>query len=192
MGLSFPALQRVVQTETGRVGRRVGTLMLANIIGSTSGTMLTGWVLLAVAGTAATAKLMVLLSGLFALLAWRLLRRESLLARGIAPALAACVLVTAAAMPPGTQLWAGLHGTTAGPHDRGGGWIGGVFVERRKSILRRARQGVRQRSWSEPVAVWWYPQSAWRTPRADPSGAAQRRHHWTRVGRHALRRCGAE
>jgi spermidine synthase len=112
MGLSFPALQRVVQTETGRVGRRVGTLLLANILGSTSGTMLTGWVLLAIAGTAATSRIMVLLSALFAFAAWRLFRREGFLARRIAPALGACVVVTAAAMPPGTRLWAELHGTT--------------------------------------------------------------------------------
>ena len=75
MGISFPILQRAVQSDTGRLGRRLGTLLLANILGSTAGTMLTGWVLLSVAGTAATLRGMTLLSALFAFAAWRLLPR---------------------------------------------------------------------------------------------------------------------
>ena len=43
MGFSFPVLQRVVQTSLPRLGRRVGVLLLANVIGSMVGTALTGF-----------------------------------------------------------------------------------------------------------------------------------------------------
>jgi spermidine synthase len=113
MGISFPILQRAVQNDTGRLGRRLGTLLLANILGSTAGTMLTGWVLLSVAGTAATLKVMTLLSGLFAFAAWRLLPRDRVLTRIVAPVLCACAAATAIVLPSGTRLWAALHGTAS-------------------------------------------------------------------------------
>jgi predicted membrane-bound spermidine synthase len=111
MGISFPVLQRVVQTDTARLGRRIGALLMANIVGSTCGTMVTGWLLLAVAGTALTLKVMVLLSTFFAFASWRLFSHEGPLARTIAPWLAAGAVVTAIAMPSGNRLWAKLHGT---------------------------------------------------------------------------------
>jgi predicted membrane-bound spermidine synthase len=113
MGMSFPILQRAVQSDTGRLGRRLGTLLLANILGSTLGTMLTGWVLLSVAGTATTLRIMTLLSGLFAFAAWRLLPNHRVLARIVAPVLCACAVTTAIVMPSGTRLWAALHGTAS-------------------------------------------------------------------------------
>jgi spermidine synthase len=69
MGCSFPVLQRVVQTDLGSIGRRVGTLLLANIAGSVAGTMVTGWLLLDFLGTPATLKLLTAMSGGFALMA---------------------------------------------------------------------------------------------------------------------------
>ena len=113
MGMSFPILQRAVQSDTGRLGRRLGTLLLANIAGSTAGTMLTGWVLLSVAGTATTLRIMTMLSALFALAAWRLLPRDRVLPRIVAPALCACVAATAIVMPSDAQLWGALHGTAS-------------------------------------------------------------------------------
>ena len=112
MGLSFPMLQAVVQTDTARLGRRIGALLMANILGSTCGAMITGWLLLAIAGTAVTLKAMVLLSTFFAFASWRLLPHEGRLARTIAPWLGACAVVTVIVMPPGDLLWAKLHGTT--------------------------------------------------------------------------------
>jgi predicted membrane-bound spermidine synthase len=113
MGMSFPILQRAVQSDTGRLGRRLGTLLLANILGSTAGTMLTGWVLLSVAGTAGTLRIMTVLSALFAFAAWRLLPRDRILTRLVAPVLCACAAATAIALPSGSQLWAALHGTAS-------------------------------------------------------------------------------
>ena len=50
MGFSFPILQRLVQTDFARLGRRIGLLMLANIGGSVVGTIVTGWVALDLLG----------------------------------------------------------------------------------------------------------------------------------------------
>jgi predicted membrane-bound spermidine synthase len=110
MGLSFPFLQRAVQTDVRRVGRRVGWLQSANIVGSTAGSALTGLVLLDVLGTAWTLRVLVALGGLFLLLLVR--SRDGRLRTG--PALA-CVVLTAAASavsPSQAWLWARFHGTT--------------------------------------------------------------------------------
>ena len=37
MGVAFPVLQRVVQTDLAVLGRRVGFLLIANIAGSVAG-----------------------------------------------------------------------------------------------------------------------------------------------------------
>lgn len=110
MGLSFPVLQRVVQTDVTMVGRRTGVLLLANIAGSTLGAMLTGWLLLGVLGTAGTLKALVVLAAAFALAAWR--RAPGGRQRMTAGALAALSLVVATCSPTAPKLWSVMHGTT--------------------------------------------------------------------------------
>lgn len=124
MGSAFPFLQRVVQTDIDRLGRRVGVLLVANIIGSLLGTVTTAWVALAVIGTAATVKMLAALSGVFALLAVIAARREwaadgrasvgSPRARLMVGLAAAAVVVVVLLMPNAAQLWARLHGTSVG------------------------------------------------------------------------------
>jgi predicted membrane-bound spermidine synthase len=121
MGCSFPLLQRVVQTDLALLGRRVGTLLSANILGSMLGTVLTSWVLLDVLGTAGTLRLLAGMSGVFGLLAAGLVfSTHHLTLRGHrVPTLAAAsgavatlfvpVLVS---MPSAGTFWARLHGTT--------------------------------------------------------------------------------
>jgi predicted membrane-bound spermidine synthase len=110
MGMSFPYLQRATQIELAVLGRRVGALQLANIVGSMGGAMLTGWVALTWLGTAMTLKLLVASGAVFL---WLLgsMAGDPGRARGRRLALAAmagiCLLL------PGTsRLWATLHGTT--------------------------------------------------------------------------------
>ena len=67
MGIGFPLLQRVVQTDLGRLGFRTGALMMSNIVGSTLGTVATGWIGLRLFGTAGSLKAVVAASGVFAL-----------------------------------------------------------------------------------------------------------------------------
>jgi spermidine synthase len=121
MGCAFPCLQRVVHTDLDRVGRRVGTLLLANVAGSVLGTVFIGWFALSALGTAATLKLLVGLSGIFAVAAvmsYCQIRRESTARRmwravWTTGATAVVVLGVVAWMPASAQLWATLHGTTA-------------------------------------------------------------------------------
>lgn len=112
MGASFPVLQRAVQDDLVRVGRRVGLLQAANILGSTLGAAVSGLVLLRFLGTGGTLRLLVALSGVFILV----------LARLHAPwrswkALAGLALAAALAFaaPGGPRLWAHMHG--AAPSD---------------------------------------------------------------------------
>jgi spermidine synthase len=107
MGCAFPYLQRVVQTDLSRVGRRVGGLLLANIVGSMIGTLLTGWAFLGLLGTATTLKLLTALSSLFLLGAWR---GKASIPRAVGVGVAVLTLI--AVMPDGPSLWARLHGTT--------------------------------------------------------------------------------
>jgi spermidine synthase len=107
MGASFTFLQRAAQTDPALVGRRVGWLQTANILGSTLGTFLTGIVLLQLLGTAATLRVLVVLGGVFLML-WarndRRRRRRRILAGVVGVALAAWLV------PPSSLLWARLHG----------------------------------------------------------------------------------
>ncbi|MBI2189050.1 MAG: fused MFS/spermidine synthase [Acidobacteria bacterium] len=109
MGCAFPYLQRVVQTDVRRVGRRVGALLLANIIGSMLGTVVTGWVLLGLLGTAATLALLTALSSLFLIGATAGATNR----RPVTVATAAVAVLLVAGMPDAARLWARLHGTTA-------------------------------------------------------------------------------
>lgn len=109
LGMSFPVAQKAVQQDLGEVGRRVGIIQLANILGNTAGALVTGLVLLHIIGTAGTL-LLVGLAGLgFALALAAERRRPWELAT--AAALAAILLL----MPANRALWAGMHGS---PTDR--------------------------------------------------------------------------
>lgn len=54
MGFSLPVLQRVVHTDVSTIGRRLGILLCANIVGCVVGTVVTGWQLLNSLGTPGT------------------------------------------------------------------------------------------------------------------------------------------
>jgi predicted membrane-bound spermidine synthase len=115
MGLSFPFLQRVVQSDVAFLGRRVGWLQAANIFGSMLGAILTGWLLLRFLGTSGTIKALLLPGAFFLFLvinARQDTRAIPNLAAGGAATLA--VLLLAWLIPDSSMLWARLHGTTAG------------------------------------------------------------------------------
>jgi predicted membrane-bound spermidine synthase len=107
-GASFPFLQAVVQTDLAHVGRRVGALLVANILGSMSGAMLTGWLLLDALGSAGTLRLLAVGTGVFVLgAAYRWTGRAL-----AAAAITAVVTTGAIAVTPAADvLWARLHGT---------------------------------------------------------------------------------
>ena len=107
MGLSFGCLQRAVQRDIEGLGRRVGWLQTANIVGSMLGALVTGLGLLEWLGSPGTMRLLVLLSAPFvALLA--LTHGRSSFARPAS--VAALAAATFAAVPGGQLFWAKLHG----------------------------------------------------------------------------------
>lgn len=114
MGASFAFLQRAVQDDRARLGRRVGWLQAANILGATLGSIITGTLLLHVLGTAQTARVLLAIGGVFLLpLLWLLPRGWNALAARLAgPATAAVVtLVLMWSIPAGPRFWALLHGS---------------------------------------------------------------------------------
>jgi spermidine synthase len=112
MGFSFPFLQRACQSNLRLLGRRVGTLLSANITGSVIGTTLTGWWLLPAFGTASTLRILVIGGALLAIPLWQISRGRSRIA--LTAGALAITTVVAWSVPDGATLWARLHG--AAPH----------------------------------------------------------------------------
>jgi spermidine synthase len=113
MGASFPFLQRAVQSDLPHLGRRLGTLLAANIAGAVIGTLLTGFLLLPRLGTAGTLQALVgmgvVLTLPLVLVVWP--GRRSIQAA----AWLATVAITGTAvtlMPRAEVFWSRLHGTT--------------------------------------------------------------------------------
>jgi predicted membrane-bound spermidine synthase len=107
MGLSFPYLQKAVQHDLDKIGRRVGALQVANILGCMAGASLTGLALLNQFGTAATLKIVLALAAVFAAL-WvgKIFKTR---VGSIAFALA-LIAISWIALPSAPTLWSRLHG----------------------------------------------------------------------------------
>ena len=109
MGAGFPFLQRAVQSTRSHLGRRVGWLQAANIFGATLGAILIGSVFLHFFGTSWTLRLLLALGGTFLILRASLFLRLSVRRFAYAAASAITILLMWA-IPPGSELWATLHG----------------------------------------------------------------------------------
>ena len=111
MGAAFPLLQHAVQTDLDRVGRRVGTLLMANIAGAALGSFVTGWLCLAWLGTSGTLKLLVVMSLIFPLaLLMRSQERPTIGRLATAGAAIGGIVALLAWMPDAASLWSGVHG----------------------------------------------------------------------------------
>jgi spermidine synthase len=110
MGASFPLIQRITVRDFAHLGRRVGTVMLANIAGSALGAILTGWVALTYAGSAGSLRLLAATGGVFLALAVKATAGERS-RTWLAIVCALPALVLAVMMPGAASLWARLHGT---------------------------------------------------------------------------------
>ena len=109
MGFSFVALQRAVQDDARRSGRRVGLLQAANIVGCVAGSLAVGLLTLTWLGSAGTLRLLALVGVMLALLGLALREGRALFAT-LAAGLAALVL----ALPGDQALWRRLHGMADG------------------------------------------------------------------------------
>jgi predicted membrane-bound spermidine synthase len=104
LGFYFPLVQKAVQTDDRTIGRRVGLILVANILGNTAGSLLTGLVLLDKLGTASSLRLLVLLG-----LGFVLAIRPNWMRAKSTGALALVLIGTVAFFPNNTRLWASLH-----------------------------------------------------------------------------------
>lgn len=107
MGLSFGVLQRAVQTDAALVGRRMGWLQAANILGATAGAIAAGMFLLGWLGSAGTFQLLAACGVSF--LALRVYSQKAASTLGRVTLVA--VLVLLALMPRNDSFWAALHGS---------------------------------------------------------------------------------
>jgi predicted membrane-bound spermidine synthase len=111
MGMSFPFLQRIVQNDSKLVGRRVGWLQAANILGCTLGTVVTSWIFLKFLLSSGTLKTLIILGAGFLLLyvirqPGRRRLRELSLSCGALFLVFGLLYFT----PDAQSLWATLHG----------------------------------------------------------------------------------
>ncbi len=114
MGASFPLVQRITVLDVAHIGRRLGTVLLANIAGSTLGAILTGWVALTYFGSAGSLKIVTATGAIF--LALAVASERSRLRRWTTPAAitaASLVILFTLQLPSGQRLWARLHGATS-------------------------------------------------------------------------------
>ena len=116
MGASFSFLQRGVQSDLGGLGRRVGALQAANILGSTVGVVVVGLVLIDRVGTAVTLQLLTASSVVYLALASA--DAFSRLARPLrwVGVMAAVVLSLASArtVPDAATFWGQFHSVPPG------------------------------------------------------------------------------
>lgn len=108
LGMSFPIAQGAVQDDPALVGRRVGIVQLANILGNAAGALVAGLVLLHWLGTAGTLRLVGIAGALLlvpALWEWQAGSR-----RWAEALTAAAILAGLLALPANERLWSRLHG----------------------------------------------------------------------------------
>jgi predicted membrane-bound spermidine synthase len=101
-----------VQTDTFALGRRVGWLQTANILGCTLGTVLTSWLFFKFIGTAGTLKVLTLFGVVFILLAFCARPFKHSAYRILFASVVGFICVVALMAPGRSLLWSKLHGTT--------------------------------------------------------------------------------
>jgi spermidine synthase/MFS family permease len=111
LGFYFPLVQKAVQVHDDRIGRRVGLILIANILGNTAGSLLTGLVLLQYLGTANSLRLLVII-GLGFVIAIRPNWKKARFTTTLAVILVATIIF----FPNNHRLWAALHGVKPGTY----------------------------------------------------------------------------
>ena len=133
MGFSFVALQRAVQDDARRSGRRVGLLQAANILGCVGGSLLVGLVALTWLGSSGSLRALAVIGAGLAVLG--LAFGEG---RRLFGALLVALAVTAVALPGEQALWRRLHGRADGDRAAAGEDATGVIlVSQQDDGLRR-------------------------------------------------------
>ncbi|MCU0532864.1 MAG: fused MFS/spermidine synthase [Hydrococcus sp. Prado102] len=105
LGFYFPLVQKAIQTDDRAIGRRVGLILVANILGNTTGSLVTGLILLDRLGTSTSLRLLVLLG-----LGFVIAIRPNWMRAKFISVLALILIATVVFFPSNTRLWASLHG----------------------------------------------------------------------------------
>ena len=104
LGFYFPLVQKAVQKDRHSVGKRVGSILVANILGNTTGSLVTGLLLLNLIGTSGSIKLLCLFGLGFVVadrLNWFDIRWDRVLI--------AVLAILIVAFPSNKRLWASLQ-----------------------------------------------------------------------------------
>lgn len=114
MGVSFGLLQKTVQKDLSFIGRRLGWLQTANIVGSALGALIIALVVLNYIGTSGALKLFTVCGFVF-LVIWlirdpKIAKLNMFLRNGIRLAPLVICLVSLSVLPGNKLLWAKLHG----------------------------------------------------------------------------------
>jgi predicted membrane-bound spermidine synthase len=104
LGFYFPIVQKAIQNDTHLIGKRVGLILVANILGNTMGSLLTGLILLDQLGTSGSIKLLCCL-GLGLILAIR----PHWIRGKIVSILTVVFIITIIIFPNNNRLWAALQ-----------------------------------------------------------------------------------
>ncbi|MEO1801595.1 MAG: fused MFS/spermidine synthase [Cyanobacteria bacterium J06629_2] len=104
MGFYFPLVQKAVQQNNGEIGKRVGFIYLASIVGNTLGSLVTGLWLLNFLGTAGSIRLLLTIGISFLLIA-----RSQIIKKIPVIALIAVSVIATVVFPSNNRLWAALH-----------------------------------------------------------------------------------
>jgi spermidine synthase len=104
LGFYFPVVQKAVQTDSNLIGKRVGLILLFNILGNTIGCLVTGLFLLNNLGTTGTIKLLCCIG-----LGFILAIRPHWIKAKFASVLTVILVITIIIFPNNTQLWAALQ-----------------------------------------------------------------------------------
>lgn len=148
LGMSFPLVQKAVQTDLARLGARVGYVQVANILGNAAGSLVTGLAALHWLGSAGTMRLIAVLAiVLLALWCWTAWRERRPAWRGSA-ALAAMLLLVLLALPGNARFWSRLHQVPDGA----------------EALLAEDRSGLavfRLEAGSSPFFIQGFTQSKW-------------------------------
>ena len=104
LGFYFPLVQKAVQSDNRFIGKRVGSILVANILGNTMGSLLTGLILLERLGTSGAIRLLCCLG-----LGFILAIRPNWIRAKIATILAVIALIIIILFPHNARLWAALQ-----------------------------------------------------------------------------------
>ena len=105
LGFYFPLVQKAIQRDGKAIAKRVGSILVANILGNVLGSLLTGLVLLDNLGTSGSIKLLCAIG-----LSFLVAIRPNWLQAKFTLLLTIITLIALVMFPPNHQFWAALQG----------------------------------------------------------------------------------